>query len=139
MEPYLGLVDTGAESVLAASWLADLAGIDLSANTDKALVGIGGQIVEVVFGEVELRLHRVDRPPSSSHGERMSASPGTGSLRSRWFSANPASSISSPSPSTAAPQPSPSRTGPRSIPDSGLAPTREARRAPPRYVLGTER
>ena len=60
MEPYLGLVDTGAESVLAASWLADLAGIDLSTNTDRAVVGIGGQIVEVVFAEVELRLHRVD-------------------------------------------------------------------------------
>lgn len=60
MEPYLGLVDTGAESVLAASWLADLVGIDLSTNTDRAVVGIGGQIVEVVFAEVELRLHRVD-------------------------------------------------------------------------------
>jgi hypothetical protein len=60
MEPYLGLDDTGAESVLAASWLADLAGIDLSTNTEKALVGIGGQIVEVVFAEVDLRLHSVD-------------------------------------------------------------------------------
>jgi hypothetical protein len=55
MEPYLGLVDTGAERVLAASWLADLAGIDLSANIDRAVVGIGGQIVEVVSAEVELR------------------------------------------------------------------------------------
>lgn len=60
MEPYLGLVDTGAESVLAASWLADLAGVDLSTNSDTAAVGIGGHVVEVVFTEVELRLHRVD-------------------------------------------------------------------------------
>lgn len=60
MEPSLGLVDTGAESVLAASWLADLAGVDLSTNTDRAVVGIGGQVVEVVFAEVELRLHRAE-------------------------------------------------------------------------------
>ncbi len=65
IEPYLGLVDTGAESVLAASWLADLAGVDLSTNSDAAVVGIGGQVVEVVFAEVELRFgparRRVER------------------------------------------------------------------------------
>jgi hypothetical protein len=56
----VGLVDTGAENILAAAWLADLAGVDLSANTDKALIGIGGQTAEVTFAEVELRLYAPD-------------------------------------------------------------------------------
>lgn len=58
--PRVGLVDTGAENVLAAAWLADLAGVDLSASTDKVLIGIGGQVAEVTFAEVELRLHAAD-------------------------------------------------------------------------------
>lgn len=58
MEPALGLVDTGSENVLAASWLADLAGIDLGRNVDRAVLGIGGQNIEVTFAEIELRLHR---------------------------------------------------------------------------------
>lgn len=57
VRPRVGLVDTGAENVLGADWLADLAGVDLSANTDKALIGVGGQVAEVTFAEVELRLH----------------------------------------------------------------------------------
>lgn len=60
IEPFWGLVDTGAESVLAADWLADLADVDLSGSSDKALIGIGGQIAEVTFAEVELRLHAPD-------------------------------------------------------------------------------
>lgn len=58
--PRVGLVDTGAENVLAADWLADLAGLDLQANADVALIGIGGQTAEVRFVEVELRLHGPD-------------------------------------------------------------------------------
>jgi len=58
--PRVGLVDTGAENVLAAAWLADLAGLDLSRNTDTALIGIGGQTAEVTFAEVELRLYAPD-------------------------------------------------------------------------------
>lgn len=45
--PRVGLVDTGAENILAADWLADLAGVDLQANSDVALIGIGGQTAEV--------------------------------------------------------------------------------------------
>lgn len=60
MEPSWALVDTGAENVFAADWLADLAGIDLSASRDRTIVGIGGQVVEVTFAEVELRLHAPD-------------------------------------------------------------------------------
>ena len=57
IEPHWALVDTGAQNVFAADWLAEFAGIDLSASTDTVLVGIGGQVVEVAFAEVELRLH----------------------------------------------------------------------------------
>lgn len=58
--PRVGLVDTGAENVLAADWLADLADIDVEANSDVALIGIGGQTAEVRFVEVELRLYGPD-------------------------------------------------------------------------------
>lgn len=61
--PRVGLVDTGAENVLAAAWLADLVGVDLERNVDKALVGIGGQTAEVTFAEVELRLLPPDAAP----------------------------------------------------------------------------
>lgn len=53
----MGLVDTGAENVLAAEWLADFAGVDLSHNADTALIAIGGQSAEVRFVEVDLRLY----------------------------------------------------------------------------------
>lgn len=58
--PRVGLIDTGAENVLAADWLADLAGVDLQANSDVALIGIGGQTAEVRFAEVEVGLHGPD-------------------------------------------------------------------------------
>lgn len=55
--PRVGLVDTGAENVLAAEWLADLVGVDLSQSVDAALIAIGGHSAEVRFFEVELRLY----------------------------------------------------------------------------------
>lgn len=55
--PRVGLVDTGAENVLAAEWLADFAGVDLSHSVDTALIAIGGHSSEVRFTEVELRLY----------------------------------------------------------------------------------
>ncbi len=58
--PRIGLVDTGAENVLAAEWLADLAGVDIAASADVALIGIGGQTAEVRFTEVETRLYGPD-------------------------------------------------------------------------------
>lgn len=60
MEPSWALVDTGAEHAFAAAWTADLAGVDLAGSDDKAVIGIGGQVVEVTFAEVELRLHAPD-------------------------------------------------------------------------------
>jgi hypothetical protein len=60
MEPSWDLVDTGAENVLAAAWMADVAGIDLSTTSDIVRIGIGGRVAEVAFAEVELRLHAQD-------------------------------------------------------------------------------
>jgi hypothetical protein len=60
MEPSWALVDTGAENVLAAEWIADFAGVDLSGSGDRIHIGIGGQVAEVTFAEVELRLHVAD-------------------------------------------------------------------------------
>jgi hypothetical protein len=57
MEPSWGLVDTGAENVLVAEWVADLAGIDRSASDETVRIGIGAQIVDVAVAGVELRLH----------------------------------------------------------------------------------
>lgn len=62
MEPSWALVDTGAENVFAADWLADFAGVDLAGSQDRALIGIGGQVAEVTFAEVELRLHAPREP-----------------------------------------------------------------------------
>jgi hypothetical protein len=58
--PRIGLVDTGAENVLAAGWLADLAEVSVPRNADTALIGIGGHTAEVPFVEVELRLYPPD-------------------------------------------------------------------------------
>ncbi len=58
--PRVGLVDTGAENVPAAAWLADLAGVELAGSVDTARIGIGGQVAEVTFAEVELRLYAPD-------------------------------------------------------------------------------
>ncbi len=62
MEPSWALVDTGAENILAADWLADFAGVDVEPSEDRLLIGIGGQIVEVAFVGVELRLHAPHEP-----------------------------------------------------------------------------
>ncbi|MGH2651975.1 MAG: hypothetical protein ACRDHK_12290, partial [Actinomycetota bacterium] len=61
MEPSFGLIDTGAENVFAATWLAELAGIHLTGSNDRLTIGIGGQVAEVTFVEVELRLHAARR------------------------------------------------------------------------------
>ena len=121
MEPSWALVDTGAENVLAAAWIADLAGIDLSASTDRVLIGIGGQVAEVTFAEVELRVHAPDDAKALiSWRADVGFVPG-------WqapfpsSSASSASSIASRSPSIEEPRRSSSRTGTSSTPASGPA------------------
>jgi hypothetical protein len=56
------LIDTGAENVLAASWVADAAGVDLDDPIDVVRIGIGGQVTDVAFVEVEIGLHHPTEP-----------------------------------------------------------------------------
>lgn len=54
--------DGVAPNIFAADWLANFAGVDVESSQDRLLVGIGGQVVEVAFVEVELRLHAPHDP-----------------------------------------------------------------------------
>lgn len=47
--------------MLAAGWLADLTGATFDDPADTIRIGIGGQVVDVMFAEIELRLHAPDR------------------------------------------------------------------------------
>lgn len=95
MEPSWALVDSGSENVFAADWLAELAGIDLSTSLDRTLVGIGGQVVEVAYAEVELGLHAPDGDDLVP-GEPTWGLCRSGERRFPSWSANSASSTSSP-------------------------------------------
>lgn len=59
------LVDTGAEHVLAAPWLALAAGIDPDQADRELDLGIGGDVVATRFVTVQLRLH----PPGADDTE----------------------------------------------------------------------
>jgi hypothetical protein len=50
------LVDSGCTHILAASWLADSAGVDPKASGRQLRLGIGGDWVDVEFADVTLRL-----------------------------------------------------------------------------------
>lgn len=52
----MALVDSGSEHTLAPRWLAEAFGVDLTGCDDRLLLGVGGQSVEAVFADVELRL-----------------------------------------------------------------------------------
>lgn len=52
------LVDSGSEHTLAAHWLADDLGINLSKSQDRLRLGIGGRSVEATFVQVDLLLYR---------------------------------------------------------------------------------
>jgi hypothetical protein len=64
-----GLVDSGSESTLVASWVADLLGLDLAHPDDVLQIGVGGARVEARFVEVEMRLHRWPEAPDGEHVE----------------------------------------------------------------------
>jgi len=60
LSPVFALVDSGCEHCLAAAWLADEIGVDLTASTDTLELGIGGRTATATFAEVEIKLHRDD-------------------------------------------------------------------------------
>lgn len=55
-----GLVDTGADGVLASDLLAEELGIDLSENEGEASHAVGGRTVTARYKTVTLRLHHRD-------------------------------------------------------------------------------
>jgi hypothetical protein len=58
-----GLVDTGADGVLASDLLADALGLDLSENEGEERHAVGGRIVTARYKTVDLRLHHHDGDP----------------------------------------------------------------------------
>jgi Aspartyl protease len=62
-----GLIDTGADGVLASDLLADALGLDLSENEGEERHAVGGRIVTARYKTVELRLHHHDGNPNQFH------------------------------------------------------------------------
>ena len=58
-----GLVDTGADGVLANDLLAEELGLDLSDNEGEARHAVGGRTVTARYKTVTLRLHHHDTGP----------------------------------------------------------------------------
>jgi hypothetical protein len=63
--PVLALIDSGAEHVLAAPWLANDIGVDPDRAHDEMDLGIGGDVIRVRFVHCRLRLH----PPGGDDEE----------------------------------------------------------------------
>jgi Aspartyl protease len=55
-----GLVDTGADAILASDLLADELGLDLTENEDEELHAVGGRTITARYKTVTLRLHHHD-------------------------------------------------------------------------------
>jgi hypothetical protein len=52
-----GLIDTGADSILASDLLAEQLGIDLDDNDGKTTLGVGGRVATVRYKTIGLRLY----------------------------------------------------------------------------------
>jgi len=55
-----GLVDTGADAILASDLLAEELGIDLSDNEGETRHGVGGKYHKAQYKTISLRLHAGD-------------------------------------------------------------------------------
>jgi hypothetical protein len=55
-----GLIDTGADSVLASNLLADQLGIDLADHDGETTHAVGGRVVTARYKTIGLRLHPSD-------------------------------------------------------------------------------
>lgn len=58
--PLTGLIDTGADSVLASNLLADQLGVDLEDHDGEATHAVGGRVVTARYKTIGLRLHPSD-------------------------------------------------------------------------------
>src|ERR1039458_104536 len=128
-----GLIDTGADSVLASDYLADQLGVDLDDHEGETTLGVGGHVVAVRYKTVSLRLYPkgeddvyIDR---SKIGQQAPVgSSRTGTAMASFSSAASASSISSRSRRAASPRPLPSKTGTPSTSASARSPAPEPER-----------
>jgi hypothetical protein len=59
-----GLIDTGADSVLASDVLAYQLGVDLDDHEGETTLGVGGHVVAVRYKAVGLRLYRTVKDPA---------------------------------------------------------------------------
>ena len=53
----MGLIDTGADSILASDVLAEQLGIDLDDHEGETTVGVGGHVAAVRYKTISLRLY----------------------------------------------------------------------------------
>lgn len=58
--PLTGLIDTGADSVLASNLLADQLEVDLDDHDGEATHAVGGRVVKARYKTIGLRLHPSD-------------------------------------------------------------------------------
>jgi hypothetical protein len=64
-----GLVDTGADAVLASDLLAEDLGVDLSENEGETTHAVGGRVLMARYKTVRLRLHPYDDLEGAIHRE----------------------------------------------------------------------
>jgi hypothetical protein len=55
-----GLIDTGADAILASDLLTVELGIDLAENEGEAIHAVGGKVLETRYKTIDLRLHTSD-------------------------------------------------------------------------------
>lgn len=58
--PLTGLIDTGADSILASNLLADQLGVDLDDHDGEATHAVGGRVIRARYKTIGLRLHPGD-------------------------------------------------------------------------------
>lgn len=61
-----GLVDTGADSILASDLVADRLGLDLEDNDGETTHAVGGSTLVARYKTVTMRLHTSDRDPDTT-------------------------------------------------------------------------
>jgi len=59
-----GLIDTGADSVLASNLLADQLNVDLADHEGETTHAVGGRVVKARYKTIDLRLHPSDADES---------------------------------------------------------------------------
>lgn len=64
-----GLIDTGADAILASDLLADELGLDLADNEGEELHAVGGRTVLARYKTVSLRLHHPTIPTPTARGK----------------------------------------------------------------------